>query len=795
MGRFDILRLTIVGLLAAGLGCLGGCESKANTKNTNDNQNTNTTVVCEEVIFECDVTADRDGDTISNGDEGCECLMDTDGDQIPNYEDRDSDGDGIPDEIEAGDDDLSTFPVDTDGDGIPDFLDRDSDDDGVLDGDEDRNGDGELGNCEEQPVACSGSCQDPESYCHPNLGICVNPECLDGETDPHIPDTDGDGVLDGDESTFICNDTGEFNEGRKPVQYQTHQRALFQIAIEVDASYMDVDPQSPAPAEGAGAFDMTDPEHSFAGFVASRPSVDESLHLELTDFINDLRAIGDVTTLAGGSATQSHALKDQIINVTLRLTMSSSTDPGSIRNQILGVVLERGMGEFPSLPNTSFTASSTTFNVSLMLQRSEQGRTVFMGGVATYGDWESKDQVAFHLNDSAGGACLAEAGDSTEQECEQYLARSPTADIIWVVDASGSMNDDQQNLSQASSDFLTVAAAHGLNWRMCVVDMTAENDATCCTDTDESGDRWLTAGNPGDADRFRNCIMDPAGAQSSSGGVESGLVQMEKAIDAHNPPTQDSDKYFRPEAAKIVFFMTDECAESVTQRDLCPDVPDGPDDCHYFIGCMENDMAGCQDVMMNPTHVMNCQSQPDYWNDPDCADVYYCMGDTSEDAWDPIACDPLIAPYKEVAEQNDVIAYGLAILASDPESCSEDSGTSPPIGYQQVIADTGGILASLCQDDLSTTMELMIEDMAGASSPLFLDHTPIPVSLAVAIERKDSQNPTQTSFEAIPRSRTSGFRYKASSNRIVLVDQPMDYPPYEVVVSYERWVTPVVGPD
>jgi hypothetical protein len=478
--------------------------------------------------------------------------------------------------------------------------------------------------------------------------------------------------------------------------------------------------------------------------------------------------------------------------------MGSATDPGSVRDQVLGVILKREMSEFPVLPNSNFGVSASEFNVSLMLQRSEEHRTVFMGGVASYSDWETKDQVAFHLNDSAGGACLAEAGDTVEQECEQYLARTPTADIIWVVDASGSMSDDQQRLSEASNEFLTVADAHGLNWRMCVVDMTAENEATCCTNTDESGDRWLTAGNAGDADRFRNCIMDPAGEQSSSGGIESGLVQMKKAIEAHNPPTQDSEQYFRPDAAKIVFFMTDECADSVTQRDRCTDdIPDQPDDCHYFIGCMEQDMMGCQEVMMDAAHMMDCQSRDSYWDDPDCEDVYYCMGDTSEDAWDPVLCEPLIDPYVEVAQENDAIAYGLAILASDPDDCSDDDsgGTSPPIGYQQVIAKTGGILASLCQSDLSTTMQLMIEDMAGASSPLFLEHTPIPVSLAVAIERKDAQNPSQTSFEAIPRSRTSGFRYKASSNRIVLVDQPMDYPPYEVVVSYERWVTLVVGPD
>ncbi|HNT74255.1 MAG TPA: hypothetical protein PKH77_04450, partial [Anaerolineae bacterium] len=86
---------------------------------------------------------------------------DTDGDNIPDYLDLDSDNDGIPDVIEAGGDDANgdgiidnfedvdgdglsdnvdpdqggtPLPVpDTDGDNIPDYLDLDSDNDGIPD--------------------------------------------------------------------------------------------------------------------------------------------------------------------------------------------------------------------------------------------------------------------------------------------------------------------------------------------------------------------------------------------------------------------------------------------------------------------------------------------------------------------------------------------------------------------------------------------------------------------------------------------------------------------------------------
>jgi hypothetical protein len=65
---------------------------------------------------------DRDDDGITDGDEG---GKDTDGDGIPNDLDRDSDNDDLSDGQEGNDD--------TDGDGTPDFEDTDSDGDGIRD--------------------------------------------------------------------------------------------------------------------------------------------------------------------------------------------------------------------------------------------------------------------------------------------------------------------------------------------------------------------------------------------------------------------------------------------------------------------------------------------------------------------------------------------------------------------------------------------------------------------------------------------------------------------------------------
>ncbi len=79
---------------------------------------------------------DDDGDGISNFHESKGSKRDTDKDGKADYLDLDSDGDTIPDSVEAGDKDVVTPPIDSDGDTIPDFQDKDSDNDGLTDFDE-----------------------------------------------------------------------------------------------------------------------------------------------------------------------------------------------------------------------------------------------------------------------------------------------------------------------------------------------------------------------------------------------------------------------------------------------------------------------------------------------------------------------------------------------------------------------------------------------------------------------------------------------------------------------------------
>ncbi|QQR91209.1 MAG: hypothetical protein IPJ88_05610 [Myxococcales bacterium] len=117
---------------------------------------------------------DDDGDGVPTADElgsgGAASPRNTDGDGMPDYRDTDDDGDGLTtaDELGAGG---ASDPLDSDGDNTPDYLDADDDGDGIPTVDE-------LG-----------------------AGGASNPQDSDGDGTPDYLDTDddGDGVPTADE--------------------------------------------------------------------------------------------------------------------------------------------------------------------------------------------------------------------------------------------------------------------------------------------------------------------------------------------------------------------------------------------------------------------------------------------------------------------------------------------------------------------------------------------------------------------------------------------------------------------
>jgi len=140
---------------------------------------------------------DSSGDAISDSAEG---NGDTDSDGIPDFLDTDTDNDGILD-VEEG-------TADSDNDGIPNYQDTDDDGDGILTVEEDINGDGDPTNDDSDgdgiPPDVDEGVQDTDSDGIPDYvdqdddgdGISNEDEDTDGDGDPTNDDEDGDGIPD-----------------------------------------------------------------------------------------------------------------------------------------------------------------------------------------------------------------------------------------------------------------------------------------------------------------------------------------------------------------------------------------------------------------------------------------------------------------------------------------------------------------------------------------------------------------------------------------------------------------------
>jgi hypothetical protein len=162
--------------------------------------------------YEFPVEDDADGDTIADVYEGIE---DTDGDGVPNDLDPDSDDDGLADADEG--------IADADSDGLPNYLDLDSDGDNIPDGDEgldDPDGDGWP------------NCVDFDSDGDGDADIYEGADDWDGDGIPNYLDLDrdGDGVPDSETPPIVyvnkANISGTQDGRRWATAYTTIQEGI-----------------------------------------------------------------------------------------------------------------------------------------------------------------------------------------------------------------------------------------------------------------------------------------------------------------------------------------------------------------------------------------------------------------------------------------------------------------------------------------------------------------------------------------------------------------------------------------
>ncbi len=671
----------------------------------------------------CQPGQDSDGDLIPDDVEGCN--KDSDGDNTPDYADTDSDNDKILDKLEAGPD--PTHPVDSDGDGKPDFQDDDSDNDGVKDGDEDLNGDGKLG-------CCLLTCGEVRQGCKPEAGGCSKGQtcnagkctptaeflCSNGETNPLSKVTFPGGKADKDLPTFVCHKPDEVSgKGLKPLEFKKSTPGKWKVALEKTAIYGEASIEGGVAPEAAASIDVAGPD--VAGFVISfAPPAGDVVAVAgaVITKLNALAGKTSVTQLSSGSPGTTHDKYPMVVDTQLGIKMASAQKPGAVRNAVFAAVLGKKLSQMGS---ATFGPSVTDFTLHMQTILRKDGRAIVMGAVAdTAMAANPALETGFILDDLSNGTGLAMDTDSDTVECDPFkLEGTPVTDIIWVIDESGSMSDNRQDVANNAKDFFARALKSGLDFRIAVTGVNQNQNGKFCdslsTNAQDPGgnDRFLSSA---ESTIFAACALNPPGYE---GGSEYGILNARKAVENHLPRTANNQAKIRPDAKIVVIIATDESDQK-----------------------WKSTISGASSYYKTCVLPANIQTQS----------------------------DALVAADIAFYQQNNVTVHLIGGV------CNNACGAEIAHPYLDVVKATKGITADVCQKNLGTSLQIMIDTIAGSASPAILQYVPISASIAVAVDQ------TQ-----LKRSRVQGFDYVASSNTLVFIGIPFPKGS-QVVASYRRWV-------
>lgn len=558
--RYELLfTFALSGLLAVGAGC---------STNPDDNDDS------ESPVDEFD--AGNDGGTIDAG-------TDTEPDEMdveigPDDEDKDTETDTIAPDTERPDANnmgFDTGDISSDG-GTDSGLD-------CVEG-EDDDSDG-LTNCDEIQM-----CTDPNNGDTDNDGL-GDLEEIQNQTDPCKADTDNDGVNDRTEIQLGLDPNRASSYGTpqkvdserwfvdhcdtanpEPVEYYEDYDGNWTIALPPTFEYTPLDIQKPNQKSlyhAASVYD--DPTLEVAGALLSRdaPSSQTSpldpLDVDNGDIHDTIEGMADIEDNLVGAEFTTHNEKPAASNEYI-LTLPQDASPRRLRDDILLALgaFERPDIQPPGLPNSAGAQySQYRVSVSVTYRRHLSGETtnLIAIGLAPLEQYNSRDKVEFRLDDLTNTTNIADAKDAHKSTCvlQKPPNQKPKAEFYWVLDQSGSMDDENAIISNFSSQFEGKLQNTQLDYRLGVTNM----------DPDNSGHLYLGPGWHTNSDTFsseiRKRVITCTGSNwGCSNGTEHGLEATTKGLRfmkglASNLPTPAEET--RSDADIYSIFMSDEAAQ------------------------------------------------------------------------------------------------------------------------------------------------------------------------------------------------------------------------------------------
>lgn len=421
------------------------------------------------------------------------------------------------------------------------------------------------------------------------------------------------------------------------------------------------------------------------------------------------------------------------------IATTTATDIASLRNRLLAIFLQKPTSALSGLAPANERRTGNFVLTATLSLRAGQARLAAALAARDHHDADTGTDFAL-IADLGNGTALGTATARLDQEgCDRGpISAQGQADILWVIDESGSMRDNREAIAQHAAAFFAKASAAGLDFRMGVTGMIEPGKdgaiaGKLCSKLssnpyDEGGDdRFL---GPGEHKTFLSCIRNPPYYEA---GTEYGLAALREVIERHLPRTADEPGRIRPGAKLAVVLVTDEAPQELKLGGIY----------QQRYGFLEHDTYGPKQCSLSTE---NAQQLTDYlrpWvdllsgaSDPESAATVYLLGGT----------------------------------------CANGCQAEIPYGYRELVQLTGGHRADVCQKDLAATLQLIVDSIVSAASPRVLAQRPISASLRVTANGL-----------ALPRSKLRGFRYSAAQNALTFHNVEITKGT-QITASYSRFV-------
>jgi hypothetical protein len=699
--------------------------------------------------------ADTDEDGLDDGEElGGNCSFDpADGDTNP--EDDDTDHDGLTDgeEKEEGTDPL--LP-DTDGDGIEDGveastctdpLEADTDGDGVEDGQEDTNGDGKIGTC-------------------PNREY--DQSCAGAESDPCKADTDGDGTPDDEELTFRKCRSSDTNNLTRPGTIE-NQAGSYKLATEPSVDKAEVTANNGS----IEAHVFEDTGHDYTGFV---------MNYDAGSTTDPTVLAGNIASSVQGLYTEPNSSNSYAVRRSTGRQLTTHDNYESVVNAVLDIPNYDGSGQSIPAPkpniardeilaelagispadlnhglSTQFSSDSDspTLFVYQVVSRSSS-EAIVVGALTTLANYQDvEEETGYRVDDLTGGTSLAEYGATLESDCVSFsIDSTPKVDFLISLDASGSMSDEQQQLSNFAQQFTDLLDRANLDWRVGVTSVGCSDIQNDNALPQDYRNLWPSGGggiiptgpcdsgfgggfggsNPSNGELVGgNFTTDPStlsqrlqnlGEINREYTLTMGVAGAARAL----PRQNNSPTSIRKGAEIITVAITDEMDQ-----------------------LFQNNLRSLGDKKdLSPSEVSQVERETADWVD--------------------------------YLDDEEITAFGL--YAPTGEECG--SAIQHAHGIAEVVDKSGGTGGSVCQSDVSNTLRTIAEAASGLASSIRLLGSPVAPSLQV--KHVDlSANGGDGDVLQMDRSRKDGFSYDAVVNRITFTGPNPPVRGDRLIVPYLRW--------